>query len=456
MWWGSISLLGDRGIDLLAIIDACAAAAVTHHVLLRKHNVRAAVGWIGIAWLSPFIGSLLYLVFGINRVARHGARLGTKSHLRIRELERDSLAEANFTIGNSVQVLRDASSTYSEMLGAIERAQSSVALSTYIFRADRAGVPFIDALSRVRARGVEVRVLLDGIGSGYFHSGALQKLRLNGVPCAQFLHSWLPWRTPFLNLRNHKKLLVIDGCVGFTGGRNIGAENLGYPGRHASVLDLHFRIEGPVVRQIVRSFVEDWVYTTGELLSGANWWPELKSIGSVEARGINSGPDEDVGKLFLTLVSAISTARERIRIVTPYFLPDDPLALLLVVAGRRGLKVEIIVPERSDQRIMDWATTAQVGLMAPTCDFFLSPLPFDHSKLMTVDGERALFGSANWDVRSLRLNFEFNIECVDVHLAGELDQFIDRLIERSKRFSESRSRPLKLRDAAARLLLPYL
>lgn len=443
--------------DLIWLVDAFVASAVTCHVLLKKSDVRSAAGWIGLAWLSPFIGSGLYFVLGINRIARHGTRMNRVSRqLEGQQSSWDHTLSVALLAGNSVKVLRNGEQTYVEMIAAIESARSNVALSSYIFRADEVGIRFIVALERAKSRGVAVRVLIDGIGGGFFYSGAVRQLHNRGLTASRFLHSWLPWRTSFLNLRNHKKLLIVDGMIGFTGGRNIGAENLASTNGPAQVNDMHFRIEGPVVRHFMQSFSEDWTFTTGETLDGTRWWPELKPSGSVQARGISSGPDEEIENLVLALASAIGRARERVRIVTPYFLPDETLTMLLSIAGKQGVRIEIIVPERPNHLIVKWAMKAQLGVMDTGCRIYLSPTPFDHSKLVTVDGNRLFLGSANWDARSLRLNFEFNVECVDVQLVAQLDAVIDEIISCSQLYEDKRSTAAKLRDAATRLLLPYL
>jgi cardiolipin synthase len=281
------------------------------------------------------------------------------------------------------------------------------------------------------------------------------------VPVARFLHDWLPWQMPFLNLRNHKKLLIVDGALGFTGGLNIGAENMQSTKPRHPVKDVHFRIEGPVVAQLMETFAEDWRFTTGEALAGDEWWPDDEATGPVLARGISSGPDEDLGKLELLLQGALGQARHHLRIVTPYFLPDEQLMSGLALAALRGVQVDIVLPEKSNHILVDWALRAHVGFVTTEgIRFHLAPLPFDHAKLMTVDGHWSLVGSPNWDVRSTRLNFEFSVECYETTFTASLDELIDAKIAQAKSLSPDqlarRPLPIRLRDAAARLLLPYL
>jgi cardiolipin synthase len=281
------------------------------------------------------------------------------------------------------------------------------------------------------------------------------------VRAARFLHTWVPWRMPFLNMRNHKKLLVVDGVVGFTGGLNIGAE---YGARAPSdnyVDDVHARVTGPVVRYLTETFARDWSFTTGETLDEGIWWSPLDSAGLVFARGIRSGPDADIDKLETILSAALAQASTRVRIVTPYFLPDERLLFAIAQAHLRGIVVEILIPSQTDYFFLDWAMRAHLRFFegAPAGNYF-SPAPFDHAKLMTVDGEWCLIGSSNWDIRSLRLNFEFDLECFDRALAAEIDAIIDSRISRSHKFDpvalQSVPKWVRCRDAAVRLLLPYL
>jgi cardiolipin synthase len=348
------------------------------------------------------------------------------------------------------------------MLSAIEDAAGEVILCSYIFRADAAGLPFIDALVRAKDRGVRVRVLLDGIGAGYFRSKASRLLAEAGIPVARFLHTWVPWRMPFVNMRLHKKLLVVDGRVGFTGGMNIGAENLTANWvQGEGVRDLHFRVTGPIVWDLVATFEQDWQFAGGEPSEPESPETILKDTGTAMVRGIQSGPDEDIMKLEGIMIGGINAARSRIRVVTPYFLPDRTLQMALLFAALRGVHVEIILPRRSDHRFLDWANRSQVGpLLEAGCHVILTEQPFDHSKIMTVDGAWSVVGSANWDVRSLRLNFEYNLEVWDQRFADELGGIIDGKLVNSRMLTKKdlRSPPLakRLRNAAARLLLPYL
>ena len=452
------------------------AACVSWHVLLRKREVASAVGWIGLAWFAPFTGAVVYFIFGVNRVQRRARRLraqvsrrsGTRSgrsqpgddgHLDPLERGVGQITGRPSQGGNAFQIYHDGDEAYPPMLEAIASAKRSVGLSSYIFRNDRWGSRFIDALSEADARGVTVRVLVDGIGGGWVRSPTYHDLRRRGVTAARFLHSPLPWRMPFLNLRSHKKILVVDGRIGFTGGMNIADENVMSTGPKAPVQDTHFRLDGPVVAQLVEAFLQDWSFATDEELDGDAWYPNIEDQGNATARVIDAGPDEDVEKIEFAILQAVACARERIDIMTPYFLPDDRLTTSLALASIRAVEVNIVIPEHSDHRFVDWATYANIGpLLADGGRIWRCPPPFRHSKIVVVDGEWCLIGSSNWDMRSFRLNFELCLEVYSRPLAATLTKLMAGSRGAPLRQEELDARPLpvRLRDAAVRLMLPYL
>ncbi len=453
--------------------------AVTAHILLTKRDTAAATGWIGACWLMPYLGLLLYLCFGINRVRRRAQKLredvspeetaflATWSHDAadsfmaplVRML--DELTGLPLLKGNDVACLHDGDRAYPEMLKAIGEARHSILLCSYIFRHDQIGQTFVEALAAARERGVEVRVLVDGVGSGYLYSAIIQNLRRRNIRCARFMHSLWPWRMPFINLRDHRKILVVDGHVGFMGGLNIGAENLlNQPrGRRLPVADTHFRLEGPVVQQLSEVFVRDWAFTTGETLEGDTFFPVPVAAGTVPARVVTSGPDMDVEQIEYTILQAIILARSHVCFMTPYFIPDSRFATELGLAALRGVRVDIVVPRHSNHPVTDYARNACLKtLVSAGCRVWLADPPFNHSKLMTVDGTWSFVGSANLDRRSLRLNFECNMTLHDEKTAGHLEDFMFGHRHHRLELEEinSWSLPVRLRDAACRLLLPYL
>ncbi len=454
------------------------ACFVTVDVLLKKSDVRAALGWIAAAWLSPIFGSLLYYMFGINRVTRRAVRLRRLDESRARRPPQgaEPVASPNIAIlaevgrritespliaGNRIAIFQGGDEAYPAMLAAIGAAEHCIVMASYIYRDDAAGQAFTDALIAAGKRGVEIRVLLDGVGIGYFFPRALYRLRAGGVKTERFLHTWVPWRMPFLNMRNHRKLLVVDGVKSFIGGINIGAENSRRLSKRGYIEDVHFQIEGPVVRSIMDTFARDWTFATDEPLDEDYWWPPIAEAGTVQARGLRSGPDEDIYKIEMLAGAALCLAKKRIRIVTPYFLPDQRLQFAIAQASMRGVEIDIVLPGHNNHFYMQWAMAGHLRFFNHiAANIYFSPPPFDHSKLMTVDAEWSLVGSSNWDARSFRLNFEYDLECYDSGLTARVDAIIDAKIAAARKvdYADLMARPVPvlLRDAAARLLMPYL
>ena len=471
------------------LLHLALALAVTLHALLTRRNVSATVAWIGLAWLAPVIGALLYLTLGINRIQRAGVALDLKAawqreHDRaggsmadvgsaagpdaqcapelagINRLARQTTGNALLG-GNAVTPLVDGDEAYPAMLAAIDGACRSVTLATYIFDLDEAGSTFADALVRARQRGVPVRVLVDAVGGRYSRTSMVAHLRARGVTAAAFLPPRFPGLLAYANLRNHRKIMVIDGAQGFTGGMNIRAGHWLARQPATPVRCLHFAVQGPVVADMQRAFAIDWAFSTGEALLGNTWFSSGDDCGPVLARGVSDGPDGDIDHMRQVMLGALACARRRVCIVTPYFLPEEVLLTTLEITALRGVAVDIVLPARSNLPLLDWAMRPQLGrLMRAGCRVHLSPSPFDHSKLFLVDDAWSLIGSTNWDARSLRLNFEYNLECHDAQLVQQLDTLVRQRIGQAQALDAAalERQPLasQLRDRLAGLLSPYL
>lgn len=472
---------------ILPLAHVLLASGVTAHAVLNKRDIRAAIGWTALAWFAPLLGVLAYSVLGINRINRAGTRLGLSDAMRENpefqpsddELEYAKksleeypnlagLARAGAALssrpllpGNHVQCLLDGDEAYPAMIKAIDGAERSIGLLSYIFDSDRAGQQFFDALVRAKDRGIEVRVIIDDVGTRYSKENMVTRLSEAGINAASFLPT-SGWRMRrFSNMRNHRKILVVDGRIGFTGGTNIREAHCLKLDPEGPTQCLHFQFEGPVVAHLKEVFVTDWAFTTGEKLTGSDWFPDLNRAGSVWARGVAHGPDEDFETLSKLIFAALSSARERVRIVSPYFLPDSRLMEALSVAALRGVSVEIYLPSDNNVKIVEWAAAAQLGqILENGCRVFVTKPPFDHTKLTLVDDAWALVGSTNWDPRSLRLNFEFNVECYHPSLTEQLHAIVDTKAVGRKELTladlENRSLLTKLRDGLARLFSPYL
>lgn len=470
------------GLDLvLALFSAC-------HALLYKRDPRAAFGWIALCLTFPLAGPLLYFVFGINRITTKARELHGKKFFKLppgyerpHHESKVLLAEFNLpddyvvparisnavtrnplTRGNGVDPLLNGNEAYPSMLEAIHSAIDRVYLSTYIFESNKTGTAFIDALARANERGLDVRVLIDGFGEWYSFPRSGPKLKKRGIPFYRYLPpAFLP---PFLhiNLRNHRKLLVVDGKVAFTGGMNIGDRHIVEDcSERQCTTDLHFRLTGSVVNQLEQTFLKDWDFASGQISRKPEPYQNKELSGNAVCRTILDGPDEDIDKLIMILISAISTARKKISIVTPYFLPPRELIGALQAAALRGVKVTLILPEHNNHRVVHWAMRNMLWeLIQWGVDVYYQPPPFAHGKLFLADDHYLQLGSANFDARSLRLNFELVVEVYDEELALKMSEYVEERRQASRRVSleelDARSLPVRLRDALCWLFSPYL
>jgi len=459
---------------------ACVLA--TSHALLHKRDTRAAIIWISVIWTLPIVGPLLYLALGVNRIRRRAIQLGVHDTLsrpvpenlgepepagaeHLQHIARvvSRITAQPLTAGNHLEPLIAGDTAFPAMLAAIAAAKKTISLCTYIFDNDASGKAFVTALERAVKRGVAVRVLIDAAGARYSWPPITWKLRHAGVPFAKFLPASLftPWRAATINLRNHRKSLVVDGQIAFTGGMNIRHGNVLAEHPANPVQDLHFRVTGPVVTSLQEAFANDWAFTTDEILEGPGWFPAQPETGEVIARVITDGPDADFEKARWTLLAALAEAQSSIKILTPYFLPGTALIMALNLAALRGVRVDILLPAKNNLPVVHWASRAMWWqVLERGCHIWLSPPPFDHSKLMVVDGHWVLLGSANWDPRSLRLNFELNVEAYGRAFATEMEAIFARKISTAREVTQAemdgRPIPIKLRDSIARLFSPYL
>jgi len=453
--------------------------------LLYKRDPRAALGWVSVCLFFPVLGPVLYYMFGVNRIQTQARKLAHQRPFRLQvgfergsidasepvdppdlssPLDRimhasDRVTSRPLTDNNSVTMLHNGEQAYPAMLAAIDAANEEVLMVTYLFDTDSIGESFISALIAAHRRGVVVHVIVDGIGELYSWPRASRRLLKEGVSVARFLPPRLFPPALSINLRNHRKILVVDGELGFTGGMNISARHLLESDNKQLTVDLHFGVRGPVVSQLRDVFVEDWRFITSTNLPVSNSQPSPQ--GHVYCRSVTDGPNGDLDKIALILMAAISAAMHSVSIVTPYFLPSREMIACLQSAALRGVDVAIILPMKSNIRIVDWATRNLLWeLLQHNVKIYYQAPPFAHSKLFVVDDQYAQVGSANIDARSLRLNFELNLEMHDSACVKELADYCRSLRQNATRVSlsdvDERSLVIRIRDSICWLFLPYL
>jgi len=469
-------------LTLAGILYLALTLSTAMHAVLNQEREGSAIAWLGIIVLSPVFGMGLYWLFGINRIKRRIRReLPPESAPSPLPLANDP-AETAYTLNehpllltglaihndvylakNNIRVLQSGDETYPAMLTAIHEASDCIYLSSYIFDYDHIGKRFIQALGTAHRRGVTVRVMIDGVGIGYSFSWIKtdRALRQLGISTTRFLPTLSRRGTRFINLRNHRKILSIDNKVAFIGGINIRDNNLTerIGDANHSVRDLHFKVTGPVINQINEVFIDDWHFACGELLTQTRS-EQIKS-GNTLCRVLPDGPDENYLKLQTALTAAINIAHERICILTPYFLPGAIVVHSLKLAVLRGVKVTVVVPKKSNIRVIDWAFRAELAALTDAgIGVYFSPAPFDHSKLVLIDNYWSLIGSSNWDMRSLKLNFEVNLECFDTDFNAQLyTVFADKRAQATNATTtrhQHQTLPVRLRNSICRLFSPYL
>jgi cardiolipin synthase A/B len=460
-----------------AMAVVAAAATASGHAVLYKRDSRSAAIWLLVIWVLPALGALAYALLGVNRVERRALRMRGRmvrhrgdaqfpvgepgTHFMPLARLVSGIVERPLVSGNSVEPLVDGVHAFPAMLEAINGARTSIAMASYIFDGDGIGENFVRSLAEAQARGVQVRVLIDDVDARFSSSSAAKALRRSGVNIAVFNPPLVPARLHAMNLRNHRKILVVDGRVGFTGGMNVDCRYWKPEAPEQAYRDLHFRLRGPVVAHLMTVFADDWQFATDEALRGPTWFAPPSGEGEILARAIEAGPDEAFERVRWAIVGGLNAAQRSIRVLTPYFIPDQSLISALDAAAMRGVEVDIVIPEDSDLPHVRWAMFGQLWqVLDRGCRVWLRPGPFDHSKLLVVDGAWTLIGSANWDARSLRLNFELNVECYSVEFGAHMDGLVQARIGTARPLTlemlNARSFPAKLRDGVARLFAPYL
>ena len=469
--------LASVGWHIWLFIAELAGILAAIHALFHKRDPRSALVWVAFCVAFPVLGVLLYVVFGRNRVRRVARSLkpdagnkpvdvpawhadpGVPEYLYPLDKLSQSTTHRALQGGNRVTLLGDGESAYAAMLAAIEAAQQQILLASYIFDAKGVGASFVDALSAAAGRGVEVRVLVDGVGEWYSFPRVVRRLRKAGVMTERF-RSPRRWSlAAYLNLRNHRKILVVDGSQAFAGGMNIRNHHVPDAQGRVAAEDLHFELLGPVAQDLAYLFIEDWQFVSRQPISNP---PALGDApGHSLCRLVEDGPDENLDKLTRVILAAIHQSRERLYIITPYFLPPREIMIALQSAALRGVDVRLLMPAKNNLPFVGWASRhilsplLQAGVRA-----FWYEDAFLHTKLLTLDGCYTHLGSYNLDPRSLRLNFELGVEVHDASICQQAEAYFLSHSEHAREVTADMlaSRPFlaKLRDAVCWLFSPYL
>lgn len=442
-------------------------------IILQKREPAATLSWLISLAALPYLGFAIYFFFGPQRIKRQRLRrdrsrstLSPPPHGHTPdpaaiELARMSQAMTGLpsSTARSAELLIDGGSKYRQLNAEIAAAREHVHLEYYIFQPDRTGTALRDCLTERAAAGVKVRLLLDAVGSGSVSRAFLKPLLEAGGEVAWFHPMRLRWfwQRSWLNLRSHRKIVVIDGTVGFTGGINVTDEEDERLGASA-YRDLHLRLEGDVVRSLQLVFLEDWAYATGKPTPHVRF--PASNPGQTVAQVLVSGPDSPWEAIHRLHVSAIHAARQRVWLVTPYFVPGEAAMMALTSAALGGLDVRLLVPRKSDSRLVTYAARSYFDdLMAAGVKILEYGPRLLHTKALLCDDDLAIIGSANFDHRSFRLNFESSVMFRDRKIAADLATLIEHDVGNCAAVAADRHRPLfgsRLPEALARLLSPLL
>jgi cardiolipin synthase len=446
------------------------------YIVLQKREPAATLSWLVSLAALPYAGFLIYYVFGPQKITRHRARR-RRHHVSLphdpdapaddESVELRTLAQATSglppTTARSVRLLVDGGHKYPALLADIATARNHVHLEYYIYDPDASGTALRDALVERARAGVKVRLLLDAMGSKKANRRFFATLLEAGGELAWFhpTRPWMLWRRPWVNLRTHRKIVVIDGAVGYLGGINITDEQ-DERLRADAYRDLHLRLEGDAVRALQTVFVEDWAYATErrDFVGDVARAMPSPAAGPIRTQLLVSGPDSSWEAIHRLHVAAIHAASKRVWIATPYFVPGEAAMMALTSAALAGLDVRLLVPKMSDSRLVTYCVRSYFDeLLAAGVKVYEYGPRMLHSKALLVDDHLAIVGSANFDQRSFRLNFEASLLFDDAGVAAELAQQIEREFAHAPRVRDDRDRSLwrsRLPEAFARLLSPLL
>lgn len=468
----------------LAILEVVYLVSLSVWILLEKRSPVATIAWILSLAALPFVGFFIYYLLGprrIHRTKKKRARLKDRVSATVPDtqtldeptlkLMRRAGVRQMMTLGwensgaivsseNAVRVLRNGEQKFPALEEAIRGAKNHIHLEYYIFKGDETGKYLRDLLIERARNGVSVRLLVDAVGSSELTRAFTESLLEAGGEYAVFNPAKFGgFFKSQLNFRNHRKIVVIDGKIGFTGGLNIGNEYRDKDGFR----DTHMRIEGPAVHGLQATFVEDWYRATTKNITDDHCFPPepAEPAGDQLVQVVKSGPDMDWQAIHHLYFTAITSARAHVQLTTPYFVPDEALNTALVTAAMRGVKVTLIVPRNSDSRIVTWAGRSfQDDLLKAGVRIFEYLPSMLHAKTMSVDGILAVIGTANLDPRSFHLNWEIVAATYGSQLAGDLEHLFEQDLAESKEVTkEARaniSRGQRLLEAASRVFSPVL
>ncbi|CAM3219207.1 cardiolipin synthase [Filibacter tadaridae] len=478
------------GISVTAVLILNIFLAIAL-IFLERRDPTSTWAWLLVLFFIPFFGFFIYLLLGRQLRKKHLFRWEGRNKIGIEQLidyqieaieddtlefRHDDTAEykdmiylhlrnnhAVLTQDNDVQVFNDGKAKFDSLIHDLESAKDHIHFQYYILRLDNLGTRILEVLIRKAKQGVKVRVLFDDIGSRGLYKRHLQALVDEGGEVEAFFPAILPLINPRLNYRNHRKIVVIDGRIGYVGGFNVGDEYLGLNRKFGYWRDTHLRIEGSAIHPLQTRFILDWNQASGnqDIEYAEHFFPAIPRKGSVAMQIVSSGPDSEWEQIKDGYLKMIFRAKEYIYIQTPYFIPDISFLDALRIACLSGVDVRIMIPNKPDHMFVYWATYSNVGkLLKAGARVYIYENGFLHTKQIVVDDEVSTVGTANIDVRSFKLNFEINAFIYDREKCHELKELFEQDMQLSTELTlvayEDRKRFIKMKESVSRLLSPIL
>lgn len=458
-------------------------------IFMERKNASSTWAWIMVLFFIPILGFVLYLLFGRRLSGKRIFSLDTKSRLGIQRavqeqlelIQKDQLPfkqkvlapykelftlhlknnDAIYSQNNEVELFTDGQDKFEALIEDLEKASHHIHLLYYIIRHDQLGTRIADVLIKKAQEGVEVRLLYDDMGSRSLSKRFIRRLKEANVQVGSFFPSWFAKINFRINFRNHRKLAIIDGKVGYIGGFNIGDEYLGKSEKFGYWRDTHLRVKGDAVKMMQTRFILDWNQASRQKIEYDERFFIGGDYGDVGMQIVSSGPDHDWEYIKYGYIKMILGAKEYVYIQTPYFIPDEALMDALRIAALSGVKIKIMIPNKPDHLFVYWATLSYVGeLLNEGAEIYLYQNGFLHAKTIVVDGKLSSVGTANIDVRSFRLNFEVNAFIYDIYFAQKLvdafEQDIKLSTQMTKHLYEKRSIVIRFKESISRLLSPIL
>ncbi|MGL4874191.1 MAG: cardiolipin synthase [Clostridium sp.] len=455
-------------------------------IFIERKNPTTTWAWLLIFIILPGIGFIIYMILGQN----FSRQKLFKEKLVIDEYKKNVLKEqkydkldlkkhsyknkdlikmnfnncgSKYTGKNEVKLFDRGEDKFNSLLEDIKNAKKYINIQYYIFRKDEIGRAIIEALEKKLEEGIEVRLLVDAMGSRTMTKKKLKRFLELGGEFAVFFPGILPNINTRVNYRNHRKIVVIDGEYGYVGGFNVGDEYLGRDEKIGNWRDTHIRIRGNAVSDLNERFVLDWCYASGDEIRELDKFVYGGDLtkGDVGVQIVTSGPDHNEEYIKNAYVKMITNAKESIALTTPYFVPDDTMIESLRIASLSGVDVKIIIPGKPDHKFMAWAASSYIGeLLEAGARVFYYENGFVHAKVLVVDESVSSIGTANMDIRSFRLNFEVNSFIYDEGISSRVFKSFEKDLEESKEITKKeyneRGTTLKILESITRLLSPIL